>query len=280
MAERLLHEEIKRAGKGRPPFPPPAPTASSSPSFDVCLRAECRMPRAEQKAVSLGKQLQASYDQLSSAAAQAESEQVEHQLEKRGREELERRSSQLEDVLRSEGEATKARCASLEAQLESAHQTITALQERLAAMYAERTSETSSLQNTIAVLHAEKHGMEEVVRVLKGETETMRAHATLADERCHELERLKQELLSALDAEKAERKAAAAAAMSERRRAEVEAMKVGKLRDESAEGRRMMSEHSQAARMMQRGLEAQIASLRHDRRQQVVGYCAELAKWG
>ena len=40
-----------------------------------------------------------------------------------------------------------------------------------------------------------------------------------------------------------------------------------------------MAEQMQASKMMQRGLEAQIGALRHDRRNQVVGYCAELAKF-
>ena len=33
------------------------------------------------------------------------------------------------------------------------------------------------------------------------------------------------------------------------------------------------------AKTQRRGLEAQVGALKHDRRNQIVGYCVELAKW-
>ena len=237
------------------------------------------MRRSEQRSDALGRQIDDLRAEMQSQSAQHESELLAQQLERRGRQEVERRSTQLEEVLKHEGDTFKGRCMQLEMQLDEAHSTIRTLQERLAAMYSERMMESAGLQRTIEVLHVERRGMEEVVRVLKSETETMRAHAARADDRCVELERLREELLAALDSERKERKEASSTLTSERRRAEMAEQARNKLQTELGEGRRLMSEHSQASRMMQRGLEAQISSLRHDRRQQVIGYCSELSKW-
>ena len=237
------------------------------------------MRRSEQRSDALGRQIDDLRAEMQSQSAQHESELLAQQLERRGRQEVERRSTQLEEVLKQEGDTFKGRCMQLEMQLDEAHSTIRTLQERLAAMYSERMMESAGLQRTIEVLHVERRGMEEVVRVLKSETETMRAHAARADDRCVELERLREELLAALDSERRERKEASSTLTSERRRAEMAEQARNKLQTELGEGRRLMAEHSQASRMMQRGLEAQISSLRHDRRQQVIGYCSELSKW-
>ena len=50
----------------------------------------------------------------------------------RGMVEIERRSSQLEDVLKHESDAYRARCEALMGQLDNAHLTITSLQEKMA----------------------------------------------------------------------------------------------------------------------------------------------------
>ena len=96
----------------------------------------------------------------------------------------------------------KQRCIALETELASAHATSRALQERVAATFAERTDELRMLQQQVAVLSAEKHGLEEVVRVVRSETETMRAHAAISEERCHELEKQREDVAAALDVER------------------------------------------------------------------------------
>ena len=244
---------------------------------DRLLRDE--MKRTEQRVAEAQREIQALKARAEAAAASAQTEITEARLEVRGKEELERRSTQLEDVLKTEGEIARARCETLELQLDSAHKSITILQERVAATYAERSSEINVLKEQNAVLLAEKRGIEEIARVLRGETEAMRAHAMVSEERAKELERQRDDAMATLEIEKAERHAASKGVISERRRAEGAEHKVAKLQEAALEGKRVMGEQMQASKMMQRGYEAQLGALKHDRRNQVVGYCAELAKW-
>ena len=74
------------------------------------------MRRAEQRGDALGRQIEDLREQMSAQAAQAESELVASQLERRGRQEVAQRSSQLEEV-RAECDRLRPFCDSSLARL-------------------------------------------------------------------------------------------------------------------------------------------------------------------
>ena len=117
------------------------------------------------------------------------------------------------------------------------------------------------------------------VRLAHQEAEGLRHHARFSEQRCAEAERRRADVEATLELERRDQSQLAfdrRIAEVERRRTEVSNAKEGR---QSAAARRLLAQQLEAARRMRSGLEAQARSMRDERRSQVVGYCAELAKW-
>jgi hypothetical protein len=204
---------------------------------------------------------QAAAEAAAAATAKAESELDALRAERRTR-------GELDSLLRTEASSAQARAVELEQQLASALEAASSSAARVA-------EERQALE----LLRAEKAGWEEVQRAHRQENETLRVHAQAVEGRARESEKRREELMAKVEEMKVGRVELSTAAASERRRAELSELRELRQRETWAEERRKLLAELEASRRVQRGVEAQVTAMRHERRNQIVGYCAELAKW-